>query len=233
MRAVTRRVYDMCVRVLNWAIAHPSDEPGFAVLLARLQALVARMADVITEQRNGLIGSRAASSRKLELRREMLAIPIKHLAQIGALAAREQHELSTAFRFRPAATSEVAFRSAAGAMLEAAQTHKGVLVKHGLSMSLLVELEQKLDQFDTAVRLGAEGRIRHTAATRELAALTKDAGRVVRAMDPGIRARLRNDLPALEQWASARAVLGTPQRSHGQGAETPAPEAGGEVRPAA
>jgi hypothetical protein len=53
MRAVTRRVYDLCVRVLNWTAAHPDDEPGFTVLVAQLQALATRMAQVITDQRNG------------------------------------------------------------------------------------------------------------------------------------------------------------------------------------
>ena len=95
MRAATRRMYDLCVRVLNWTAAHVDDEPGFIVLVAQLQALAARMAQVITDQRNGLIDSRAATSRKQELRRMMLAVPIAHLAQIGALAAREQHELGT------------------------------------------------------------------------------------------------------------------------------------------
>ena len=237
MTAVTRRVYDMCVRVVNWALAHPDDEPGFVVLLAQLQALVVRMGEVVTAQRNGLIDSRASRSRKQELRSEMLTVPIAHLAQIGALAAREMHELGKTFRFRPAARSQVAFQSAARAMLEAAQTHKEVLVKHGLSESVLVEFEQMLDQFDAAVRLGAEGRMRHTAATRELEALTKEAGRLVRAMDARIRIRYRNDLPALEQWVSARAVLGTP-RPVEDGAEPPVegggtPGAGGEVRPAA
>jgi hypothetical protein len=221
---------------VNWALAHPDDEPGFVVLLAQLQALVVRMGDVITAQRNGFIDSRASRSRKKELRSE-LAVPIAHLAQIGALAAREIHELGKTFRFRPAAQSQVAFQSAGRAMLETAQTHKEVLVKHGLSESVLVEFERMLDQFDAAMRLGAEGRVRHTAATRELVTLTKEAGRLVRAMDARIRIRYRNDLPALEQWVSARAVLGAP-RPVEDGAESPVegggtPGAGGEVRPAA
>jgi hypothetical protein len=227
----------MCVRVVNWALAHPDDEPGFLVLLAQLQALTVRLGDVITAQRNGLIDSRASRSRKQELRREMLAVPIAHLAQIGTLAAPEVHELGKTFRFRPAATTLVAFQSAARAMLEEAQTHKEVLVKHGLSESVLVEFERMVDQFDAAMRLGAEGRMRHTAATRELETLTKEAGRLVRAMDARVRIRFRNDLPALEQWVSARAVLGVP-RPVEDGAEPPVaggatPTAGGEVRPAA
>ena len=49
--------------------------------------------------------------------------------------------------------------------------------------------------------------------------------------------RYRNDLPALEQWVSARAVLGVPRPAE-DGAEPPVggggtPGAGGEVRPAA
>jgi hypothetical protein len=237
MKAVTRRVYDMCVRVVNWALAHPDEESGFVVLLAQLQALVVRMGDVITAQRNGFIDSRASRSRKRELKSEMLTVPIAHLAQVGGLAAREIHELGKTFRFRPAATSQVAFHSAGRAMLEAAQTHKEVLVKHGLSESVLLEFERMLDQYDAAMRLGAEGRMRHTAATRELDALTKEAARLVRAMDARIRIRYRNDLPALEQWVSARAVLGAP-RPPDEAAEPPVegggtPDAGGEVRPAA
>jgi hypothetical protein len=230
-------VYDACVRVLSWASAHPDDEPGFGVLLAQLRSLVGRLADVITMQRNGIVDSRAASARKQELRREILAVPVAHLAQIGALAAREVPELGKAFRSQPSRTTTVAFQSAGRAMLEQAQTHKEVLVKHGLSESVLVEFERLLDQFDAAVRLGAEGRMRHTAATRELVVLTKEAGRLVRAMEARVRIRYRNDLPALEQWVSARTVLGVP-RPVEDGAVPPAveggtPGAGGEVRPAA
>ena len=237
MRAVTRRVYDTCVRVVSWASAHPDDEPGFLVLLAQLQALVVRLGEVITMQRNGIVDSRSASARKAALRREILAVPVAHLAQIGGLAAREVHELDKAFRSQPSRSTTVAFQSAGRAMLEAAQTHKEVLVKHGLSESVLVEFERMLDQFDAAMRLGAEGRMRHTAATRELEALTREAGRLVRAMDARIRVRYRNDLPALEQWVSARAVLGVPRPGE-EVAEPPVegggtPGAGGEVRPAA
>ena len=230
MRAVTRRVYDACVRVLSWASAHPDDEPGFGILLAQLQALVVRLGEVITLQRNGIVDSRASSGRKEELRREILAVPVAHLAQIGVLAAREVPELGKAFRSQPARTTTVAFRSAGRAMLEQAQTHKEVLVKHGLSESVLVEFERLVDQFDAAMRLSAEGRVRHTAATRELEALRKEAGRLVRAMDARVRIRHRNDLPALEQWVSARTVLGAPQRPPVEGGT---PDAGGEARPAA
>lgn len=247
MKAVTRRVYEMCARVLVWIGAHADDEPGMVVLVARLEVLVARMTQVVNDQRGGRIDSRAASARKQELRREMLAGPIAHLARIGSLAAREVHELRTTFVFKPTADTLLAFQAAARGMFAAAQEHKEVLVKHGLSESVLVQFGKSLDAFDAAVTLGGTGRTLHTAATRELDALTKEAHEIVRAMDARNRLRFQDDRPALEQWVSARTLLGIPGPAGKDDAVAPspvpvpvdgqtqggAPTAGGDVRPAA
>lgn len=236
MRAVSRRVYEMCVRVLSWIAAHPDSEPGFVVLVTQLQALVARMAQVIGEQRDGRVDSRAASARKQALRREALAGPIAHLAQIGRMTAREQHELASIFVFKPTADTLLAFQSAATSMFAAAQEHQEVLVKHGLSASVLEQFGKMLEEFDAAVTQGATGRTVHTAATRELEALTKEAGAIVRAMDARNRLRYQDDRQALEQWISVRTVLGSPQGASKDGVEAGAPAApgaGGDVRPAA
>jgi hypothetical protein len=232
----------MCVRVLSWIAAHPDSEPGFVVLVAQLQTLVARMAAVIAEQREGQVESRAASARKQALRREALAGPIAHLAQIGRMAAREQHGLASIFVFKPTADTLLAFQSAARSMYAAAQEHEEVLVKHGASASVLARLGQIVAEFDAVDTQGAGGRTAHTAATRELAALTKEAGAVVRAMDARNRLRYQDDRQALEQWISVRTVLGAPTGGAKDGGETEAGApaapagaqgAGGDVRPAA
>lgn len=244
MTAVTRRVLEMLVRVLNWLAAYPDDEPGGAVLVAQLRALVARMTQVINDQRSGQIDSRAATVRKEELRRAMLAGPIAHLARVGRMAAREVHELRSLFAFKPTADTLLAFQAAARVMYTAALEHKEVLVKHGLSESVLVQLGKWLDEFDAAMTLGAQGRTVHTAATRELAALTKEAHEIVRAMDARNRLRFQEDRQALELWVSARTVLGSPTgTSKAEEPSAPAPDpsgtqggtpsAGGDVRPAA
>jgi hypothetical protein len=263
MKAVTRRVYEMCVRVLAWLTAHPDDEPGMAVLVVQLQTLVARMTQLIDDQRNGRVESRAASVRKLEIRREMLEGPIAHLARIGSLAAREVHELRSLFAFRPSADTHLAFQAAVRSMLAAAEAHLDVLVKHGLSASAITQFHASDAELAAAAELGSQGRMRHTAATRELAGLTKEAATLVRAIDTRVRLRFRDDRPSLEAWISAREVLGTPERAvkvdgAGEtGTPTPAPgpvaggssggaggsgsgsstggtpAAGGDVRPAA
>jgi hypothetical protein len=239
MTGRTRRVLEMLVRVLNWLVAYPDDEPGGAALVAQLRALVTRMTQVINEQRSGQIDSRAAAVRKQELRRAMLAGPIAHLAEVGRMAAREVHELRSMFAFKPTAETLLAFQSAARGMYAAAQEHREVLVKHGLSESVLVQFGRWLDEFDAVLTMGAQGRTVHTAATRELGALTKEAQGVVRAMDARNRLRFDGDRQALELWVSARAVLGSPTGAAKDGGATEAGApagaqgAGGDVRPAA
>jgi hypothetical protein len=226
----------MCTSVLKWIGVHPDDEPGFVVLVARLQALAARIGDVVAIQRTGLVDSRAATARRVEIRGKV-SVHIAHLSEIGGLASVEQHELGKIFRLKPMAQSYAAFRSAAGTMFAEAQSHKEVLVKYGLSASVLEEFGMLLGEFDAAVSLGKEGRLKHTAATRELHGLTLEVRKVVRAMDARNRQRFQNDREALEQWISARTVLGTPR---GSARDEGTPESGeggqsnaGEEKPAA
>jgi hypothetical protein len=239
MEAVTRSVLEMLVRVVNWLTAHPDDEPGMVVLTTKLRSVMGRMSQVVDDQRKGRIDSRAASVRKEELRRAMLADPIAHLSRIGKLAGREVHELRSLFAFKPTAATQLAFQAAARGMYAAAQSSKEVLVRYGLSESVLAQFGKSLDEYDAAVQLGAQGRTLHTAATRELAALTKEARGIVRAMDARNRLRFEDDRQALEQWVSARTVLGKPsaERAGGTavegGTQGGAPGAGGDVRPAA
>jgi hypothetical protein len=196
----------------------------------RLEQLVARAEDTATAQRNGLIHVRAASARKEELRRAMLAVPIAHLAEVGRAAAREEHELGKTFQFKPGASTLLAFRTAARGMASSAETHREVLAKYGLAQSVLDEFVQMVDQFDAAVALGIEGKTAHVGATRELRAVASEIVRTVRLMDGRNRQRFAADGQLLGSWISASTVLGTPRP--GTESEGGSPT-GGEVRPAA
>ena len=236
MTAVTRRVLEMLVRVLAWIGAHPNDDAGFQVLVVRLQTVVTRMTQVVDEQRGGRVDTRAARVRKRELRQAMLAGPIALLSRIGSLVGGDHPELRVTFAFRPTANSMLAFLRAARAMFEQAQANVEVLVRHGLSASALTQFGQWLDEFERMMALGAQGRTRHTAATRQLEALTKEGLAIVRAMDASIRLRYTDDRQALEQWISTQAVIGAPveKAKAGDGStQGGTPTAGGDVRPAA
>lgn len=217
-------------RALEFCVAHPDTEPGTATVVARLEQLVARAEDTATAQRNGLLQVHAAVGRKRELRRAMRTGPIAHLAEVGRAAAREEHELGNTFRFKPGANTYLSFRTAARGMAAAAGTHKEVLLRHGLSQSVLDEFVQTLDQFDAAIALGNEGRTAHVGATLELRGVAAEIARTVRVMDARNRQRFAQEGQLLGSWISASTVLGIPARAGSEPEGTPA---GGEVRPAA
>ncbi len=234
MNATARRKIEMGARALEFSRAHPDTDAGYVVAAAKLEELMARARAIAAAQRDGLIDVRAASARKEALRRAMLAVPIAHLAEVGRVAAREQHELGKTFRFKPGASTYLAFRTAARGMATEAETHREVLAKHGLAQSVLEQFVQLLDQFDAAVALGNDGRTAHVGATRELRAVASEIAQTVRVMNGRNRQRFQEDGQLLGSWISASTVLGTPR---GSPAAAAAPEVGpppaGDVRPAA
>jgi hypothetical protein len=235
MDAQARRIFEMGTRAVEFMIAHPDPEPGTGEQVARLQQLLARQDRVATAQRNGLIDVRAASEQKNKLRREMLSVHIAHLAEVGLAAARDQHELDKLFRFRPEANSFQAFRTAARAMATAAETHRDVLLKYGLSEPVRVEFGKKLDEFEAALALGNDGKTAHVGATRELGSVPVQVARAVRVLDARNRQRFADDGQLLGSWLSASKVLGRAQPDTAAPAEPPAggTPTGGEASPAA
>ena len=141
-----------------------------------------------------------------------------------------EHDLGKTFRFKPRASTFLALRTAARGMAAAAETHREVLLKHGLSQSVLDEFVRMLDQFDEAVALGNDGRTAHVGASRELRSVAPEIVRTVRVMDGRNRQRFAEDGQLLGSWISASRVLGTPRPGGEPERGTPVE---GEVRPAA
>ena len=236
MNAQSRRKIEMGTRALAFSRARPDTEPGYAAAAAKLEQLVARSVQGATAQREGIVAVRAATARKLALRRTMLSVHIAHLAEVGQEAAREDHELGNTFRFKPAASTMLAFQSAARSMANAAAVHREVLVKYGLAESVLAQFVELIDEFDEAMTLGMNGRAKHIAATEELQAVANGIVRTVRVMDGRNRQRFEGDEQVLRAWLGASVVFATPRP--GPGGST-APESSdaipsaGDVRPAA
>ena len=231
MNAESRRKIEMGTRALKFCVAHPDTEPGTAAVVGKLEGLIARANEQATAQRDGFIQVRAASARKEELRRAMLEVPIAHLADVGEVAAREEHELDKVFRFRPGASTFLAFRAAARGMASVAETHREVLAKHGLSASVLEEFGRMLDQFDAAVALWNDGRTAHLGATQELERVAQEIVRTVRVMDGRNRQRFAQDAQLLGAWLGASRVFSGRRAGTEAGAEPEGED--GEARPAA
>jgi hypothetical protein len=236
MDARSRRHIQMGTSARDFGRARPDSDTGYNVSLAQLEQLVARGQQAATAQREAQVDTRTSSAQKRELRRAMLAGPIAHLAGVGRLAAKENPELGKSFRVKPGVGTYLVFQTTARTMQAAAETHKEVLAKYGLSESVLAQFGQMLDQFDAALTLGTQGRTAHKGATLELRSVATMIAQTVRVMDARNRQRFQDDPQALGSWLSARQVLGSPK---GSGVPAPgdtgAPDtpAGGDVRPAA
>jgi hypothetical protein len=214
--------------------AQPDTDPGHTQSVSKVKETTAAMEQMDAVQRAGLIDVHAAAVEKRKLRGDILAGPIAHLAQVGRLAAREDHELASTFRFRPSADTFVAFRTAAGTMRTEAEAHKEVLLRHGLSEPVLAMFGELLDRFDAAVALGVAGRSAHKGATKQLQALATELGAVIRVMDARNRQRFQDNPQLLESWISASTLQGVKRGgTPAEPVQPPVTDGGSVERPAA
>ena len=241
MRAEVSRIYDMGTRVGSFSDTEPDTDPGQAQSVAEVKGLVQQMKVVAAAQRTGLIDRRAGAAEKASLRREILAGPVTHLAQVGRRASRDVHELGQAFQRKPSKGSYVEFLTASRTMQAEAEQHKAVLLKYGLSEAVLAQLGELLDRFDAAVLLTQQ---RADRAQGRHAAAGGAGGRAGGGgADDG-----RAEPAAVRGERAAAGVVGECEYGAGakRGVSVPAPEetpvaggeqggtpAGGEVRPAA
>jgi hypothetical protein len=232
MNAKARRKLEMGMRALEFSRAHPDPSPGYAAALARLEERLNRAERLAAQQRNGIIQSRTATARKKELRRIMKEAHLSHLASVAKVASDEVPELAQKFVLPQATNSYLAFRTAARGMEAEAQSRKELLVKHGLSETVLQALTQTLDEFDAVVDQGSDARVAHVGASFELDAVADEVVQVVKVMNGLNRFRFARDGELLRSWEAASNVFATPQPADTRPAPGGTPP-GGEVRPAA
>jgi hypothetical protein len=237
MDARSRRKLGMGANAADFSRSRPDESAGYGAVLSGVEEKLARAKVVAAEQRSGLLGVRAAAAQKLDLRRTMREGHLAHIAQVARAAGREAPEVAQKFMFRPGMNTYVAFQTTARGFLAEAETHRELLVRHGLVESVLTELRQSLDQFDAAMVSGAEARAGHVRASAELRRLADEVVQGVKVLDGFNRVRFKGSPEVLAAW---RSVTSTMEPSRGGKAETEAgpgsggaPQDGGEVRPAA
>jgi hypothetical protein len=247
MRAGASRTFETGIRVGLFTEANPDAETdeGYALLVARSKEVTEQIRVLAMAQRTGRLNKTAGSADKAALRQEILRGPVAALAAVAKRARKDNREVALQFRYKPGRQTYVAFEGAIRTMQAAAEANKKVLVRYGLSDTVLVQLGELLDRFAEASELCDQGRVAHKAATQQLEGLAQELASVIRTMDARNRIRYKDERPLLEQWIAASTVLGVP----GAGGPEPAvgqpaggaqgstqggtPSAGGEVRPAA
>jgi hypothetical protein len=209
MDGKVRRKVAMGTGARNFGRSHPVDSPEFILIMGELDELLARVQIRANQQRDGFIDRHAAAVRKRELESRIRGVHLPHLARAGQSAARDNHELAEFAR--PVGDTYAAFRTAAGGMATVAEEHKELMVKRGMSLTVLEDLKQLLKDFDAAVELGNAGRAAHLEASAELKRLADEIVRRVRLLDAVNQLHFRDDPSVLAAWASVSRVQATPK----------------------
>jgi predicted ATPase with chaperone activity len=103
-----------------------------------------------------------------------------------------------------------AIRTAARSMADEAVSQKDVLVKHGLSDTVLENLAQALAEFDYVVEQGTRARRAHVGASADLDLVAHEVVLIVKAMDGLNPYRFARQPELLAAWASVSHVIATP-----------------------
>ena len=227
MNAVLRRRLEMAVRVRDFLRAHRTDGVAEVSALTRLEQLLERADALASQQRAGVVASRASTAHRTEVRFALQGQLLRYLTAVGAVAAKENTELGAQFRLPRTRATNQAFVTLARGMLEKAIEQKELLVSCGMSEQLLADLAASITEFEQTLEATRAGRREHVGASADLRAVATEIAQQVRLLDGLVRYRFGDNAAVMGAWASARS-LGDPVRSKAA-PEVSAAEAPGDV----
>ena len=230
MDARLRRRLEMAVRVRDFLRAHRTEGVAEGTALARLEELVQRAEVLAAQQRAGIVATRAATELRAEVRRALRSKLLLYLSAVGGAAANENAELGAQFRL-PRVGPNQAFVTMARGMLEKATAHQELLVKRGMSETLIADITAAIEEFEQTLEATRAGRLEHVGASADLRAVMAEISEQVKVLDGIVRYRFGDNAELMGAWGSAHSVVGR-FRSHTQ-AEVGAGETPKLVKPAA
>ena len=230
-RHISRRL-EMAVRVRVFSDTHPSADPSFVVVLGRLKEGIDRMLELSGQQVGGFLSKHSSSLRRRDIRRKLRDGLLRHLVTVAEDASAEKPELGAKFQLPAHNLSHVRFQTVARKMLEQGEAERELLVKHGLSDTLLGDLAAAVAEFDASVAETNSGRQDHILAGAELRTVSEEGVQLVEMMDGLNRYRFQKEPQLLVAWDSAKHVVSGPQAAKEEAPVTP-PAQAGEVKPAA
>jgi hypothetical protein len=191
------------IRVDGFLRAHPSTDPAFLAVAARMRDGVARLRSLASEEHSVRLDTRAARRHRRELRRIIAAELIEYVARVGRRIADAHPELADRFRAPSANTSHATFLAAAWETLNLARAHRA-LVTDGGSSDELDDLATALTRLEEATERAAASHRSHLGARTELGRLSAELDTVIGLLDGLIRARFAAEPELLAAWDRAR-----------------------------
>ena len=205
MNADTRIRLDMGARVRGFCRAHPSDDPGHAGLVARLEDRLDRAAALAEQQRTGQVTAHASVLSKDDLK-VLIRDQLQVLSGAAELAAMDEPGLDARLEAPPLDSNQQAFLTAARVALTQATPIKDLLIKHGMPTTYLEDLTAQVAHYEQAVDNKQAARSAHVGASADLEAVATEVMLIVKLLDRIKRVQFRKDAELLAAWKSARDV---------------------------
>jgi hypothetical protein len=115
------------------------------------------------------------------------------------------------FRIPDWNATHIAFRTSISEMLNQARAHHQLLLRHGLSATLVNELDLAVKEFDASLQETDDGKQSHVAARAEMKTLCREIMRLMGMLDGFNRSRFRRDPELIVAWKSAKHMVAEPQ----------------------
>lgn len=207
MKARTRVKIEMGRRALRFCQDHPDPSAGYATNVRRLEECLIEAVEMIQQQSAGLKAQHGIAERKEELCWTMRRAHLAHLKRVAHGARREEPDLAVHFELWRGRIPYLEFLSRARSMAELARRHQDLLERHGMSLTLLENLEKSVEEFAELMDGSNQARMAHVGATSRLDFLGNEVVRIVGIIDALNRYRFQSDLPRLTEWTSVSNVI--------------------------
>jgi hypothetical protein len=173
----------MAASVRTFSQAHPSADSSYALVLNRLDGTITRMDELAKQQEGGFVSKHSAVVRRQDLRRRLQSGLLRHLVTVAEDVGLEAPPVAEKFRLPSTSATHSGFRTSASKMLDEGRANQELLVKHGLSETMLDELEAAIKEFDASLQETDNGKQSHVAARAEMDTLCEEIMRLVGMLD--------------------------------------------------
>lgn len=214
-------------KVRQFSRAHPSTDPGYAVVLNRFEGLL-NSAEVLAaknQEARTLVAS--AQSRRKEVRRVVHFQLLRYLVKVGEVAAKTRAELVERFSLPRLKSTHREFVTAVRSMLNLAQAQKEALVSEGMSPVLLDDLARMLDELEERAGAATAAGLARVGSRSDLLDATAELMEMVGLLDGINRWRFGKDPDQLREWKAATHL----QTAHRPSREAAPPSGSGTIPP--
>lgn len=212
MKSITSTVLSTLHAVQDFMTTHAGELGNLNTSASRqdLDSIEAALSNQARAQASSNNGGSAAGARTRVAKNALL---VKYLRPIAAIA---QAKLTQSPDFAglklPKSTRSVPqLVAAAQAMRDAAEKHADTLIAAGMAPTFLTDLDSATNEVLAAEALKGASLTSRLGATSALAASTKQAHKIVKALDALIEPLLANDPALLVKWKATKRFSGSAQ----------------------